>query len=351
MNAMSEKKQTSLDEWYKSNNEQLEKNRQKQLEETYINKELMAKYLGQDMKVSGLSDSGIAELYKQKSNTDYMNNRAQVNSNYEAQQQSLSNQYFAAKKEEEDIANAKLEQEKKEAQLKEDADKAKQESELKYNQSIYDAYLDTDYSNMFSQYDSDKDGKLTKEQADLMKEYITNNYTDKASQIAIELYLKGLDNSIETEDEAVFRDVFEKEQAESMDAIRKDVEIQADKEYISKNISGVDTNDYIIAKDAGVLSFGSKYNDAGTGKGSQDKWINYIINAANNGQLKNGIYVDFDFGGTQDKGNSIYLYYNGVFYKTNKMRDVTNDIFDKLLFTAKDGEIQYGYKKQGKFKG
>lgn len=348
---MSTKTQTSLEELYRTNNNQLEKNKQKQLEETYVNNELMNKYLNQNLENQGLAGSGIAELYRQQANTDYMNSRANVNSDYASKQQDLYNQYFTAKKEEEDIANAKLEQEKKEAQLKEEADKAKQESELKYNQSIYDAYLDTDYSNMFSQYDSDKDGKLTKEQAASMKEYITNNYTGKASQIAIELYLKGLDNSIETEDEAVFREVFEKEQSESMDAIKKDIEIQADKEYISKNISGVDTNDYIVAKNAGVLSFGSKYNDAGTGKGSQDKWINYIINAANNGQIENGTYIDFDFGATQDKGNSIYLYYNGVFYKTNKKRDVTNDIFDNLLFTAKDGEIQYGYKKQGKFKG
>ena len=341
-----------MEEWYNTNNSQLEKNKQKQLEEAYINNELMNKYLNQVATNAGIDRSGIAELYKQQANNDYMNNRAEINSNYSDQQQDLYNRYFTAKKEEEDIANAKLEQEKKEAQLKEEADKAKQESELKYNQSIYDAYLDTDYSNMFSQYDSDKDGKLTKEQADSMKAYITNNYTDKASQIAIELYLQGLDNSIETEDEAVFRKLYEQEEKESMDAVKKDIDIQADKEYISKNISGVDTNNYIVAKDAGILSFGTKYNDAGTGKGSQDKWVKYILNKAINNQLENGTYVDFDFGKPQDKGNSIYYYYNGVFYKTNKKRDVAaGDAFDKLLFTATDGEIQYGYQKQGKFKG
>lgn len=65
------------------------------------------------MKIAGLSGSGLAELYKQQANTNYMNNRAKINSNYSAQQQNLYNQYFSAKKEEEAKDQAKLEQEQK----------------------------------------------------------------------------------------------------------------------------------------------------------------------------------------------------------------------------------------------
>ena len=46
---MSTKAQTSLEELYRTNNNQLEKNKQKQLEEAYVNQELMSKYLDKNM--------------------------------------------------------------------------------------------------------------------------------------------------------------------------------------------------------------------------------------------------------------------------------------------------------------
>ena len=115
---MSTKAQTSLEELYRTNNNQLEKNKQKQLEEAYVNQELMNKYLDKNMNDAGLGGSGIAELYKMQANTDYMNNRAAINSDFQSKQQELSNQYYTAKKDEEDAATAKLEEEKRLAQEK-----------------------------------------------------------------------------------------------------------------------------------------------------------------------------------------------------------------------------------------
>lgn len=132
---MSTKKQISLDEWYKANNNQLERNKQKQLEETYVNNELMNKYLNQNLENQGLAGSGIAELYRQQANTDYMNSRANVNSDYASKQQDLYNQYFAAKKEEEDIDNAKLEEEKRIADAKLEAEKKAAQEKLEKEQS------------------------------------------------------------------------------------------------------------------------------------------------------------------------------------------------------------------------
>ena len=363
---MSEKKQTSLDEWYKSNNEQLEKNRQKQLEETYINKELMAKYLGQDMKVSGLSDSGIAELYKQKSNTDYMNNRAQVNSNYEAQQQSLSNQYFAAKKEEEDIANAKLEQEKKEAQAK--LEKEQNDMFQMYVNKVDNSlnqygYLDDEVKSQLSEYfnrDSigehysslldeymngytpNAEQKAYIEEQEAAKEYVpyyddeANKFTDGiygmldengkiTQEEATELYKKLEENrKLVGEDNymAIYRGI--KEMTETTEEANKRVEKETAVKNVNKRaeierLGGIESHNGISVDAANSNSFGSYKS----GK-DQTNWVNEVINRAKNGKLKNGDLIDFNYGANASSAGSVYLYYDGKFYKTNKRASEAN---------------------------
>lgn len=138
---MSTKAQTSLEELYRTNNNQLEKNKQKQLEEAYVNQELMNKYLDKNMNDAGLGGSGIAELYKMQANTDYMNNRAAINSDFQSKQQELSNQYYTAKKAEEDAAAAKLEEEKRIAQAKlEEEKRLAQEKLEKEQKDMFEMY-------------------------------------------------------------------------------------------------------------------------------------------------------------------------------------------------------------------
>lgn len=352
---MATKAQTSLEELYRTNNNQLEKNRQKELEEAYVSQELMNKYLNQNLENQGLTGSGIAELYRQQANTDYMNSRANVNSDFASKQQDLYNQYFAAKKEEEDIANAKLEQEKKDAQAKEEAElKAKQDSI--FNMYINDVntsingykYIDDDrWQELYDSFDWNAIGE---DNAALLQEYLERK-KGTTSQRQDKWYKEDSNKWIAdkiTEIDGQYGDYrLDSSQMDSLMEYAKEVKQnmsdsqwndfigtleqyrQTDEDYIAKTYSGVDVASYIDAKDAGVTSFGTKYNDAGTGKGSQDAWVSKIINMVQKNQLQNGDLVDFDYGETQDKGNSVYMYYNGKFYKTNKTRDDANIYVDK----------------------
>lgn len=103
-------KSDAVDEWYNKAVQRNEQNRNVELEQNYVKQQLMEKYLPQDMKVNGLTGSGLAELYKQKSNTDYMNNRALINSNYNDSNHSLLENYTNKKQEIADIEKAENDQ-------------------------------------------------------------------------------------------------------------------------------------------------------------------------------------------------------------------------------------------------
>lgn len=363
---MSTKKQISLDEWYKTNNNQLEKNKQKQLEETYVNNELMNKYLNQNLESQGLADSGIAELYRQQANTDYMNSRANVNSDYASKQQDLYNQYFTAKKEEEDIANAKLEQEKKDAQAKLEkeqndmfqmyaekigasldeygylSDNVKNELNAYFNRdSIGEHYsnLLDEYMNLYTPNEEQKAYIAEQEEA---KKYIpyyeeeANKFVDGiyglldengkiTQEEATELYKKleenrkavGEDNYME-----IYRGI--KEMTETTEETNKRVEKETAVKNVNKRaeiekLGAIESYNGISADTANSNSFGS-YKD---GK-DQTNWVNEVINRAKNGKLKNGDLIDFNYGANASSTGSVYLYYDGKFYKTNKRASEAN---------------------------
>lgn len=92
----------SLDEWYNTNQQNIERQAQQQYEDAYVNRELMNKYLNQNLASQGLADTGIANLYAQQANTDYMNQRANIANAQQEAETNLFNQYYTAKKEEKD---------------------------------------------------------------------------------------------------------------------------------------------------------------------------------------------------------------------------------------------------------
>jgi hypothetical protein len=92
----------SLDEWYNTNQQNIERQAQQQYEDAYVNRELMNKYLNQNLASQGLADTGIANLYAQQANTDYMNQRANIANAQQEAETNLFNQYYSEKKAEHD---------------------------------------------------------------------------------------------------------------------------------------------------------------------------------------------------------------------------------------------------------
>lgn len=68
----------------------------------------------------------------------------------------------------------------------------------------------------------------------------------------------------------------------------------------------------INASNLSPSSFGKGFNGTGVG-GKQDEMINKIAEMAQAGFIPNGTVVDMNYGA----GESAYVYYNGVFYKTD----------------------------------
>lgn len=101
-------KEVTLDEWYNTNKNYLEKEKQLQMEDAYVNQELMNKYLNENLAQQGLDQSGIANLYRQQLNTDYMNTRANIANTNQQNQLDLYNKYYSAKKEEQDKVQGQM---------------------------------------------------------------------------------------------------------------------------------------------------------------------------------------------------------------------------------------------------
>lgn len=98
----------TLDEWYNSNSKALESKRQKQVEDAYVNQQLMNKYLGDHLANSGLSNTGAASMYYANNNSNYRNEVASINSSAQDSQLDLANKYYGYKKQEQDEADAAL---------------------------------------------------------------------------------------------------------------------------------------------------------------------------------------------------------------------------------------------------
>lgn len=82
----------------------LAQNTQQQYEDAYANRQLMDKYLKQNLAQQGLADSGIANLYAQQNNTNYMNQRADIAKTNMLAEQDLYDKYTqAVQKREDDI--------------------------------------------------------------------------------------------------------------------------------------------------------------------------------------------------------------------------------------------------------
>lgn len=294
-------KTNALDTWYNNAIKLNEQNRNAELEENYVRQQLMEKYLPQDMKLNGLSGSGLAELYKQKTNTDYMNNRALINSNYNNSNQSLLENY----------TNQKLAQEEKEQTEKE--------------QNILDWYtrMHDGLTTKIDALEDEETGKLSEENYNSLYKYIEDNKGNLNSHYEglLKNYLD--DYKMSEEQIAKYNEQKSKEESEKNKNNELGIEQMDEEEYLESIKENVPNKEFdkVLNKNAGIKGqdfdalwesidnltiFGSKNGKAGN-------LVKKISYAASKGQLINGDIIDFNYG----LGTTSYLYYNGKFYRTN----------------------------------
>ncbi len=321
----------SLDEWYNTNQQSIERQAQQQYEDAYVNRELMNKYLNQNLANQGLADTGIANLYAQQANTDYMNQRANIANAQQEAETNLFNQYYTQKKAEaDDLSNTMLGiysnqiansvnnwgylEDDKANQLRENIDwNSLTDKDRALLESQFGGYMATEeqlrnrdeYENRW-QYDRaagdfdeiikgyyDSSGRLTTEDADELfmqleniKDKIGNNNYEKAKQ--------AIQDAIETSTEREIREI---------------------KEVYPKvtTTNGIDAKS--ATKDIFIVPGLGEDKDV-------DEFVQSILDMAKNGKLKNGDIVNFNH--KTNSGDYIYVYHNGKFYKSNYGRGDAN---------------------------
>ena len=415
----------TLDEWYSANNNQLENNRKRQVEDAYVNQQLMNKYLQSNLSSAGLSRSGVASEYMNQSNIDYRNQVANINKNAQDSQLALANQYYGYKKDEQDKADALAREEaaKQEQLAKEQAEELKKKQDTLlgiYQQkvdnslneygylddhtinSLYtqfnkdelgdtnytyldkyinmhrgseedikrkgqdDAYksyyykFNDEYNNKINNYESNlldinnalKEGTINQDHYYELKSYldnalehynslyyndVANKFADDTSKLldsngkltqgeAVELYKKLEDQRALMGEEnymniyAQLRDFTEtKEEKEAREGQERANKLNMMKTTAEK-YGAINGLSYITVDKANSKSFGD-YRDT---DGKQSNWVNEIINRAKSGKLRNGDLIDFNYGANASTIGSVYLYYDGKFFKTNKKAKEAN---------------------------
>lgn len=294
----------TLKDYYGSAQSSLEQNRQKQLEEAYVNNQLINKYFPESMAKQGLANTGIAELYKQKANNDYRNERANINSNYENNQLNLLENYYAKQKA--------------------DEEEQKQKQEEEYNK-FYERYGRDAYNDAL-----DSNGKITQEKANELKEKY-ESMRDKLGDDWTDYILYDIDRNTYTDSdedrilqnqENIQKAEKEKAEKEVLQEQKDLINVQNDKEYVEKTYKnyGIDTSNYVSVDTANEKSFGNYFNL----DGKQDQFVRNVINEAKKAMkgeqslIKNGDIINFNVGaGISTSTKPTYLYYNGIFYKVN----------------------------------
>ena len=79
---------------------------------------------------------------------------------------------------------------------------------------------------------------------------------------------------------------------------------------------------------ASVYSFGI-FQDTGTGKFKQDKWIQEIIDSAKAGRIPDGTYISFNYGASATSNGGWYVYRDGQFLSVNPSETVVHKSYTK----------------------
>lgn len=332
---------TDWDTWYSSNQATIERDRNQGLRDAYVNRELMNKYLTNNLYEAGLDRSGIAAEYLNQSNTAYMNNMAQVNKNAQDRQMDIYNTYFTGKREEEANRNATLLDMQKAV-----IENAVNSKGYLSNEDIEKIYSSPQYQELNDEYKSnldyymniykgteeaEKEYKVAKEREENINDFDVNykNYYDiiedslnENSKLTSEK-AKELRELIENNKGKISEDAYNTLIYKINTAVKSSQE--EINEYLNEKYkNNISTDTYITINEAKPEDFGAKDND---------QYVKNILNMAKNGELINGDLVCFDSSmrdqyydiGTYGNMKKVYLYYNGRFYpaKNIKSQDLT----------------------------
>ena len=272
--------QKTLTDDYNFNNEIIENNRQKNIENNRISRELALKYLPEQLKSQGMGGLGVSESSIISMNNNFRNNSNDINSDAELRKDQLLKNYQDDMRglDSNAITDTKTIREKYQTKF---------ENESAQNLLSAEGILDSKAESLM-----DSNGKISQSAKKELKEYVENNYKGKLTDYDFEQLKSYVDQykATTTEEES----------------------LATDQHYVLNNY-GVDENGLSSAihiDDAGVTSFG-KFSGTGSGK-DQDKWVQNVLEATRSGTIKNGDVVDFNRGGGTDK----YVYYNGYWYPT-----------------------------------
>lgn len=371
------KKKTELtpEEWYKTQQQALDQSVQQQYEEAYVDRELMNKYLKQNLAQQGLDNSGIANLYAQQANTDYMNTRAEIAQDKQQSEMALLDEYYNKQK----------------------TEQAAKDAETKSNQQdLYNMYLrkvdnavgtngyltDSTVAELQNYFDTESLGEhyttlindymagyapTAEQQVMINQQETANNFDLDAYELMSQnaqkygydgLYFDQTMNLMTQYEQAYKEGKITKEQktqlTENALAVTKwakenpnnaiddeknvkyattEESIESDKKYLkehvnSKQLKNLDLDNPINIWSDGLTS--STFGDFARGgkEGTkQSTYVEQIIKLARGElegkELKDGDTVRFNFGATSLGNDGIYMYYNGKFYKYTNMDGIT----------------------------
>ena len=371
----------SLDEWYNTNQQNIERQAQQQYEDAYVNRELMNKYLNQNLASQGLADTGIANLYAQQNNTDYMNQRANIANAQQEAENKLFNQYYTQKKAETDAYSQKLYDlysgqidnsvnpygfidEDARNKLSESIDwdslnasdrslleaglnmYVGTEEQLK-NKAQYDAYeqFATDAGLIMRENENKygETGLYYDQYEELLKQY-NQAYTDGLISLEQKVELEDLLKDYKIDRKEVAGNDIAETKKQEIEKNTTDASIAADKKYLQDNLDSkylkelnLDSPINIWDENLTSASFGN-FARGGKENTNQSNYVKAIIEKARlgpeNGGFQNGDTVRFNYGTTGLGNEGIYMYYNGKFYKYN---NVWNAITPTYSFDANYG--------------
>ena len=326
-------------EKYNTAKQMLAKNTQQQYETAYVNQQLMDKYLKQNLAQQGLADSGIANLYAQQNNTNYMNQRADIAKTNMLAEQELYDKYTQdVQKREDDIYNlaiGKIDKSLNNNGYLSDSSRIELEDYFKglglsedrtglLNQYM-DMYKPTEEQIKIAEYAPYYDYEAEKFYKDVTKNIGSNGKitSEKAEQL-----LTQLDSVRDQIGEAYYKDYKASIMSltETNEDIKKNQSDQETTKIQNKNKVlqkyGVDTTDRRNIVDMNSINSrdGSGYEQFGefANSGMQRNWIKEVINKAKNNEIKDGTLIDMNYGVNATGKGDVWVYYDGKFYKTNR---------------------------------
>jgi hypothetical protein len=310
--------QESITDDYNYNNNIIEQNQKKTLQENAISKELAMKYLPEHLKLQGMGGLGVSESAVISANNDFRNARNTINADAEMRKNELLKNY-------QDSMRTLDENSTTETQSIRDKYFAREEEEREQQKAAIDYHFHTEMLTN-PDYFTEDGTKLTEDGKNKIREYLDNNKGVLGG--LHDTYMQELDTY------AVYTN---KERLEKEEAERKELENQ----NMAYSLGGSGTG---VSADAAQESDFGSYHDTGKTGTKQSAMVDKILNMAKRGEIQDGTYIDFNYGaGWVYNTGSVWVYYGGKFYPTTYSRNDAMNMSRKgtLVLGYDNGNAKY----------